>query len=125
MAPGARDRYPDAGALAEDLRRWIDGELVRAHHYSPAERLGRWLRRHRGLARLGAAALLALSLVGGLSVQRVRRERRAAQESAAQANARADALVLQQADAALATDPTRTIAWLATYPEAGADRTRV
>jgi len=36
---------------------------VQARRPSPAQRLGKWVRRHRGLVRLGAAAV-AVALVG-------------------------------------------------------------
>jgi serine/threonine protein kinase len=47
----ARDpvaRYPTAKELAEDLRRFATGQLVRSHDYSSAAILRRFLRRNRG-----------------------------------------------------------------------------
>lgn len=38
-------RYPDALQLADDLRRWLDGHVIRARPVSPLERLLRWHRR--------------------------------------------------------------------------------
>ncbi|MFL6196482.1 MAG: protein kinase domain-containing protein [Thermoanaerobaculia bacterium] len=59
-------RYPGAAALAEDLRRSLDGRPVRARPDSVAYRTGRFLFRHR-LA-VTAASLVVLSLVAGLAV---------------------------------------------------------
>jgi WD40 repeat protein/tetratricopeptide (TPR) repeat protein len=56
----ARDpagRYATAGALAEDLRRFVEDRPIRARRVSAAERLARWCRRNKILAAsLGAAA---------------------------------------------------------------------
>lgn len=51
------ERYPDAAALAKDVRAFLTGGLVGAHRYSLGTRVRRWLRRHRATL---AAALLAL-----------------------------------------------------------------
>jgi len=40
-------RYAGMADLAADLRRWLDGEPVSAHHESVWERLGRFGRRHQ------------------------------------------------------------------------------
>src|SRR5690606_8965933 len=34
MAHAPADRYPTAEGLAEDLRRWVSGQLVAAHRYT-------------------------------------------------------------------------------------------
>jgi eukaryotic-like serine/threonine-protein kinase len=52
------DRYPSARELADDLRRWLAGEPVRARPAGPLRRLAKWVRR-----RPAAAGLIALSLV--------------------------------------------------------------
>jgi serine/threonine-protein kinase len=71
-------RYPSAAALAEDLRRHLDGQPVAARRDSARYRAGKFVRRHRvGLA---ATALVAASLVAGLSVALVQ-ARRARQEA--------------------------------------------
>jgi serine/threonine-protein kinase len=56
-------RYPSAGALADDLRRFLAGEPIHAHPASRAERLLRWTRR-----RPAAAALVVVSVVAGLAL---------------------------------------------------------
>lgn len=57
-------RYPDAGALATDLRAWLTDGLVSAHRYPLTERLSLTLRRHRRQAL--AAVLVALVALLGL-----------------------------------------------------------
>lgn len=73
MAKDPADRYPDAGALAEDVHRFQVGGLVRAHAYSPLALMGRWIRRRRALL---AAALVMLTLSGGMWWYRGFRETR-------------------------------------------------
>jgi TolB-like protein/Tfp pilus assembly protein PilF/predicted Ser/Thr protein kinase len=53
-APSAR--YRSAGALAEDLERWLEGQPIAARPLSPPARAWRWTRRNPALA--GMAALL-------------------------------------------------------------------
>ncbi len=68
-------RYPDAGALAEDLRRFYTGRMVSAHHYSWGVLALRWLRRNRVLA-------LALAVVSLLVAYVVHARRAAAEQTA-------------------------------------------
>lgn len=58
MAKKAAERYADCGALAEDLRRWLEGEPIRARRMSLFERAGRWAHRNPVLAGLTAASLV-------------------------------------------------------------------
>ena len=51
----AADRYPSAGELADDVRRWLDGEPVRAYRENLLERGARLYRRHQLLILLLAA----------------------------------------------------------------------
>ncbi|HKU61063.1 MAG TPA: serine/threonine-protein kinase [Gemmatimonadales bacterium] len=47
MAAGPEQRYDSAAALAADLARYLDGEPVRAHRESLAERAGRVFRKYQ------------------------------------------------------------------------------
>jgi WD40 repeat protein len=85
-------RYPDGAAIAEELRRFLDGEAVEARPLSRAERWTRAARRNKLLATTVVAAgltilgLLVAGVVGALySVQRIREERDLADERRVQA----------------------------------------
>ncbi len=60
-------RYPDAGALAVDLERFLEGRPILARPSSAFEHLSRWCRRNRRVAVLGAAVLVLLVTVATTS----------------------------------------------------------
>lgn len=57
-------RYKTAAAFADDLRRWLGNRPITAHAESASYRVRKFVRRHR--VGVGAAVLVALSLIGGL-----------------------------------------------------------
>jgi WD40 repeat protein/serine/threonine protein kinase len=57
------NRYVSAAALADDLRRHLDGRPIHAQPPSVASRVWRWCRRNPGVAGLSAAVFLLLLLV--------------------------------------------------------------
>ncbi len=57
------ERYQSAGALAEDLQRWLDDKPIAAKPPSMVERLAKWRRRNSGLV-AAASVLLMLSTIG-------------------------------------------------------------
>ncbi len=132
MARDPAARYPNALALAEDLRRFTTGKLVSAHSYSTWALLRKKLARHRGVVAVAIASLLVLGAVGITSVRRVvaerniaRSQRGLAEDALENAEKRKRELVLLQAETALPKDPTAALAWLKTYDVGPDDRSLV
>jgi tetratricopeptide (TPR) repeat protein/tRNA A-37 threonylcarbamoyl transferase component Bud32 len=79
-------RYATAQGLADDLRRFLNGEPVRARPVGPGERALVWCRRNPGVAAL-LTALVLVFLAGSLGVlwqwQRARRSAAEARQHAA------------------------------------------
>lgn len=60
LAKKPQERYAGCRELAEDLRRFLDDEPIRARRAGPIERLFRWARRNKAQAGLIAASFLVL-----------------------------------------------------------------
>jgi non-specific serine/threonine protein kinase/serine/threonine-protein kinase len=86
MAKDRKERYATAGEVAEELKRFQTGRLVRSHNYSTWQLLRRWVRRHAALIVMGAIAIALLAAVGALSIQRILAERERANREAAAAS---------------------------------------
>jgi tetratricopeptide (TPR) repeat protein len=90
MEPDPARRYPDAGALAADLRRFQTGQLVSAHRYSPGELLRRWVRQHRAVVTVAAVLSLALAVAVAGGFLAVSRQARIAEAERDRARVAAD-----------------------------------
>lgn len=87
MMPDAGQRYASAQSMAEDLRRFAAGQLVRAHVYSLRALVRRWARKNRALVSV-AAGLLALGILAGwASINRIVDARNRAETERANATA--------------------------------------
>jgi tetratricopeptide (TPR) repeat protein len=80
MAREPGRRYPSAGELAEDLRRYLRGEPIRARPAGRAEKLWRWCHRKPALAGMAAALVLATVVSTWQAVRATLAERRAVLE---------------------------------------------
>jgi tetratricopeptide (TPR) repeat protein len=85
LAPAPELRYASVALLADDFRRWLDGQPVSAQAPTLRYRAGRFVRRHRGA--VAAAMIAAIAVLGGLavSVWQAQRAELAAAEARAQA----------------------------------------
>ena len=108
-------RYADAGALAADLKAFKAGARIAARRYSLLAMLGHWTRRHRALA----AAILSIAALAAAGIATYVRHIAAERDRVAAANS---ALILEQAQLLLHSDPTAAAALLASYR--GADATQ-
>ena len=75
MAPTPADRYPDAGELADELRRFLTGQLVGAHRYTASQRVGRFVRKHRAAVTIATIATIGFAVGGAYAFTRVVRSR--------------------------------------------------
>jgi len=62
LEPDPADRYPGAGALRDDLDRFLRGEPVEAARAGVVARLRKWARRRPAAARVAAGLVVALPL---------------------------------------------------------------
>ncbi len=89
-------RYPSAAAVADDLRRWLDGRPIVARPVSPPERAWKTLRRRPEIGVIAGVVLAAVGTVVGVlaasnaSLTRERNAAVAAQQAAEQSRAEAD-----------------------------------
>jgi hypothetical protein len=74
MAKRPADRYADCRALADDVRRWQEGEPIRARRPGLVERAARWCRREPALTAAVAAAALCLLAVAGIATAMARHD---------------------------------------------------
>ncbi|MDX2094158.1 MAG: serine/threonine-protein kinase [Kofleriaceae bacterium] len=75
MAQEPRLRYPHAGELAEELRRFLTGQLVTAHRYTAMQKLARFVRKHRAAVTISSLSVIAFAVGGTLAVRQIIHER--------------------------------------------------
>jgi serine/threonine protein kinase len=97
MAKHPADRYQTPGAMAEDLRRFLDDRPIAARRTSLAEQAWRWGRRNpvAGALALTALALVGLAVTGGFWEQHQQAGRKA---EAARARQEVESSLRQVAD---------------------------
>jgi eukaryotic-like serine/threonine-protein kinase len=101
-------RYESAAALADDVRRYLDGRALRAAPESRVYLTRKFVRRHRVM--VGAAAAVVLALAAGLSGTIWQGLEAARQRDAAVIAAQKEARQRQEADAQRARADERAIA---------------
>ncbi|MCO6453977.1 MAG: protein kinase [Pirellulaceae bacterium] len=67
LAHDPQDRYATAKELADDIERWLAGDLVRSHRYGVVGRALLWTRRHTPTAVLAALTVFVL-VIAALTV---------------------------------------------------------
>jgi eukaryotic-like serine/threonine-protein kinase len=124
LDPAPERRYPDAGALAADLKAFKAGARIAARRYSPWGALWHWVRRHRALALTATTAILVAGVATAAYVRNIAAERDRADASQKAARATLDQLTLKHAELLLASDPSAALDALADYQGDDLDRTR-
>jgi len=87
MAADPDARYPSVAALAGDVQAWLRGGTLGAARYTSAQRVAKWVRRHRSIA-LATLALVVASVGWSGHAAWQRRLERRAEVAAAVASAR-------------------------------------
>jgi serine/threonine-protein kinase len=112
LAKKPEARYTSARELGQEVQRWLADEPVRAYPERWTTRLGRWLRRHRGLT-AGAAGLLFTAIaalaIGLVAVDRQKQRAERALAAEAQAKRRTRQALDEMSSQAIAN-------WLARQP---------
>jgi serine/threonine protein kinase len=65
MARDVRERYPSMLGVAEDLRAFLEGRVVKAHETGAVAEFKKWIARNRGFATAVAAAIVAVLALSG------------------------------------------------------------
>ncbi|HEY1817056.1 MAG TPA: serine/threonine-protein kinase [Kofleriaceae bacterium] len=81
MARDLGTRYANAGELADELRRFEAGQLLRSREYRTGELIVRWVRRHRAIA-VAAAIAVAVGVIAIVGITRSRDAEHAARRVA-------------------------------------------
>jgi len=98
MARRREDRYPSAREMGEDLQRWIEGRVVRAHRTGAWAEFTKWVRRNKTVA-ASLATVVAVVVVASMRYAVLEKE-----SSAKIAKQRDDALAARNAEAVARQD---------------------
>jgi len=79
------DRYPDARAMAEEVRTFLTGGRVQAYNYRPWILVKRWAAKHKGALVVAALAVVALIALGIVSYIQIADERDRAMQAETEA----------------------------------------
>ncbi len=101
LRPRPRERYLSVDALAEDLRRYLDGRPVLATPQTAAYRIGKFVRRNRNA--VIASALAILVIVGSLTYAEFRQ-----QQALRDAQRAVEMQTFMRASAGSSSSPART-----------------
>lgn len=135
LAHEPAERYATVSDLAEDVRRYLEGEPVRAHAPGVGYRLGKFLRRHALETASVALLIVGLAAATAYSLMQARASARAAERAEAQGSVLARVLSLAGNDATSVTSMTvrdlltladeRVLPTLEAMPDLAADVERV
>ncbi len=100
-------RYPTAAALADDLRRWLDGRPIAARPDTARYRMTKFVRRHRGAVMASLATVLALIGGFGIALWQASVAREQAQRADLEAQRAASEAMRAEAQAATAREMTQ------------------
>jgi WD40 repeat protein len=115
LDPDPARRYPDAGALAADLKAFKSGARIAARSYSLWALLTHWTRRHRVFTLSAMVAVVLATAVGVLYVRNVAAARDRSDTALARAESAQNDLVLAHAALQLHSDPTAAVDTLSGY----------
>jgi WD40 repeat protein len=115
LDPDPAHRYPDAGALAADLKAFKAGARIAARRYSLLGMLTHWTRRHRALAWSAGSVLVIAAIIGALYIRSIAAERDRTSDALQRVEAAKNDLVLEHAALLLHSDPTATLTALEGY----------
>jgi eukaryotic-like serine/threonine-protein kinase len=117
LAKAPAERYQSAAALADDVRAVVERRPVTARNPGALEHVQRFVRRRPWTAAAIAGAVVAVAAFAIVATALWR----GAERARLALEQRSNQLVLRQARAALARDPTEALAWLGTLTPRGVD----
>src|SRR5262245_27409187 len=78
MEKNPADRYGTAQDMANDLRRFLDDQPIRARRPTVQHRVAKWGRRHRGIVRVAVVLLMLTTILTSIEAIWIAHERRQA-----------------------------------------------